>query len=62
MTWILAVYLSSGVYTAEFRTEKECVIEMRKLIVELESKKEKFDKVICEQGIVIDEDENSVGF
>lgn len=54
MEWILAVTLFGGeVLANNFKTEAECVREMRLTIRAMEKEGEKFTEVTCTQGIVI---------
>ena len=54
MEWILAVTLFSGeVLANNFKTEAECVREMRLTIRAMEAEGEKFNDVSCTKGIVV---------
>lgn len=54
MEWILAVTLFGGeVLANNFKTEQECVREMRLTIRAMEAEGEKIDHVSCTKGIVI---------
>jgi hypothetical protein len=54
MSWILAVvFLNGEVLANDFKTETECVREMRLTIRAMEAEGEKIDKVSCTPGIVV---------
>lgn len=54
MSWILAVvFLNGEVLANDFKTEAECISQMRQTIKAMEAEGEKFNEVTCTQGIVI---------
>lgn len=56
MSWILALYLvgEAQPYIGEFKSERECMVEMRKTIRSVEDlKADKIDRVTCTEGVVV---------
>lgn len=59
MSWILVMYfaMSPDTLAREFATKAECM-EAKSRITEMEKRNKDIEKIVCEQGIVISENDD----